>query len=93
MASDFTPGQWKARSGSVVVEDENGIAIEKVARCFGRFGDPRMAADARLIAKAPEMARLIADIEESLTADGTYRLLREACQKMLREIGSEQVSA
>lgn len=46
-------------------------------------------ANARLIAAAPEMAKLIADIEESLTADGTYRLLREACQQMLAKIGGD----
>lgn len=29
---------------------------------------------------APELLSLVEDIEESLTADGTYRLLREACR-------------
>lgn len=37
-------------------------------------------ANARLIAAAPELLSLVEDIEESLTADGTYRLLREACR-------------
>jgi len=37
-------------------------------------------ANARLIAAAPDLLELVEDIEESLTADGTYKLLREACR-------------
>ena len=32
------------------------------------------------------LLELIADIEESLTADNTYRQLREACQALLAEV-------
>jgi hypothetical protein len=45
-----------------------------------------VAADARLIAKSPQMLEFLKDIEESLTADRTYRLLRDACRKLIEEI-------
>lgn len=92
MGTDFTPGPWG-------LEEDGGdwfitydLHLEHGPRRLGvvfDYANEFESANARLIVKAPDMARLIADIEESLTADGTYRLLREACQKMLREIGTQ----
>jgi len=45
-----------------------------------------VAADARLIVKSPQMLELLKDIEESFTADDSYKLLRDACRKLIAEI-------
>jgi hypothetical protein len=45
-----------------------------------------VAADAQLIAKSPQMLELLKDIEESFTADDSYKLLRDACRKLIAEI-------
>jgi hypothetical protein len=45
-----------------------------------------VAADARLIAKAPQMLELLKECEESFTADDSYHLLRAACRKLINEI-------
>jgi hypothetical protein len=92
----FTPGPWTFHepwAGFSKITDAADNLIFGIAR-----GDPEEAqaedvceANARLIAKAPDMARLITDIEESFTADDSYALLRDACRKLLSEI--EQVSA
>jgi hypothetical protein len=46
--------------------DENNIQVEKIARCFGLFGDPQMTADARLIAAAPELYEALAQARQVL---------------------------
>lgn len=88
LETKWTAGPWAARK--YVGNDDNwyvrGLNEERVC---GQGAGMVSEHDARLIAAAPEMAKLIADIEESLTADGTYRLLREACQQMLAKIGGD----
>lgn len=63
-----------------VIGLEQGKADDSVYRLDIRGID---CADARLIAAAPELLELIEDIEQSLTADNTYRLLREACRELI----------
>lgn len=45
-----------------------------------------VAADARIIAKAPQMLELLKEIEESFTADGSYKMLRDAARKLIAEV-------
>lgn len=86
-----TPGPWTVDLEDYGIMDnmtpyvvvENGAVA--VARVPNRYlsNDLPLEANARLIAAAPDMLTLIEDIEQSLTADDTYRLLREACRKVI----------
>ena len=88
MSAQHSPGPWRAsaaaQGGFSPIMASGGVIVALVSTL-----SPKAKDDARLIAAAPEMAKLIADIEESLTADNSYRLLREACQAILAKIGGE----
>ena len=67
--------------------DELAVAVEGREHHASWFADISHP-DARLIAAAPDMLQLIKDIEESLTADGTYRGLQEACRAIMAKVGA-----
>lgn len=45
-----------------------------------------VAADARLITKSPQLLELLKEIEESFTADDSYKLLRSAARQLIADI-------
>jgi hypothetical protein len=94
-------GYYRTNSGAWIVTctqtDEEGFQVgspvcEVTFKGSAKRGeaykapDPEGQANARLIAKAPEMFSLLKDCEESFTADDSYVLLRDACRKLLAEI-------
>jgi hypothetical protein len=74
-------GKWKPRGHKSLSDYTLRVEIT---------GD-NVAADARLIAKAPQMLELLKEIEESMTADDSYKMLRDAARRLVADI--EQVSA
>lgn len=72
----------------VIVDAEDGLWIETkngvpLLDNAGKMRLERMRELFRIAAAAPELLTLVEDVEQSLTADDTYRLLREACRTLI----------
>lgn len=80
-------GEW----GDEALDITTGTRF--LAHHWGTVATGEAKANARLIAASPRMFALLVDIEESLTADDSYSLLRAACRKLIAEVRAEQVSA
>jgi hypothetical protein len=72
LTGKFKPRGHKTRGGDYVLRVEI-------------TGD-NVAADARLIAKSPQLLELLKECEESFTADDSYKVLRDAARKLLAEV-------
>ena len=77
--SEFTKGKWEVCvDGSVDVFDESGQLVSTYSDVIGRKSDKQLMADARLIAAAPEMYRLLENLYKVHNAKSKVNEVGEA---------------